>query len=336
MKRIESMMTLYFIILSDQNCKNATLHFTKWYLWFFLLFFKHVYYKINTQSGLHWSCQKYKKLVAAFFFLKKRNTVHFPLSLCSPATATSRLCLWGEKTTAGLPTWSWQFLRKSSLQCLHQRNDLVNSWLVRRFLVKFSTSTAHSNPIDAACCGCCWCQAAASTVNYVAWGLGALVRTLYTPPKRQHSIYGGRDWDPTEAWWDDSLSSLVMNSDMGLLMARCRLQHVFSDVGVHAQQPAGRCEERPGLPQACHSQGRLVPAAPPRGPAGPSSDPGNTSGKVDFREGKILPAGRGKVWGTAPRAGQGRLQARSSLRAKGSLHWSRYPHCGPRRFVCYW
>lgn len=322
-------MTLYFIILSDQNCKNATLHFTKWYLWFFFAFLKHVYYKINTQSGLHWSCQKYKKLVA-FFFLKKHNTVHFPLSLCSPATATSRLRPWGAKTTAGLPTWSRQFLRKSSLQCLHQR---INSWLVRRFLVKFSTSTAHSNPIDAACCGCCWCQAAASTVNYVAWGLGASVRRLYAPPKHQHSIYGGRGWDPIETCWDDSLSSPVMNSGMGLLMARCPLT---SDVGVRAQWPAGRCEERPGLPQACQSQGRLAPAAPPQGPSWAQQWPWEHLGESGFQRGQSAAGSEGLVWGMAPRAGQDRLQARSSLWAKGSPRWSRSPHCGSRRFGSYW
>lgn len=68
---------------------------------FFLPFLKSVYYKINTQSGFHLSCHKYRKQVAFFFFKKKiTNTVHFPFSLFSPATATNRQRLWGEEWTA--------------------------------------------------------------------------------------------------------------------------------------------------------------------------------------------------------------------------------------------
>lgn len=45
-----------------------------------------------------------------------------------------------------------------------------------------------------------------------------------------------------------------------------------------------------------------------RAPAGPSSDPGNTLGKVDFREGKVLPAAR--VWCEEWPQGQGRTGSR--------------------------
>lgn len=42
----------------------------------FLLFLESVYDKINTQSGLHQSCHKYKKLIAAF--IKTQTLYTFP------------------------------------------------------------------------------------------------------------------------------------------------------------------------------------------------------------------------------------------------------------------
>lgn len=42
----------------------------------FLLFLESVYYKINTQSGLHLSCHKYKKLIATF--IKTQALYTFP------------------------------------------------------------------------------------------------------------------------------------------------------------------------------------------------------------------------------------------------------------------